>query len=272
MCWLALALALARARNISTRLLLCLQALLPETLSLSRCDCVPCWLTHSLVPWTVAGLLWCGAQVIIWIGTQVSPKLITALFGVGTLDEICVPAVSRGHSALLPCCALPCSALLRPALLCSALFCSASPCFAVLCLALLCCALPCCALPCSALFALLCFACHKRFLSAHWHSRILQHLALAPSLALYHSSAWKSRHLQRAAGGILGLTLALNVSMCIIIIIQGQLVLPVLEDNDLNVRCRAIVDAICNHPHRYSVARPRCARSILVQSALLSKS
>jgi hypothetical protein len=102
---------------------------------------------------------------------------------------------------------------------------------------------------------------------------MLQHLALAPSLALYHSSAGKSRHLQRAADrGILGPTLALNVSMCIIIIIQGQLVLPVLEDNDLNVRCRAIVDAICNHPHRYSVARPRCARSILVQSALLSKS
>ena len=155
MCWLALALALARARNISTRLLLCLQALLPETLSLSRCDCVPCWLTHSLVPWTVAGLLWCGAQVIIWIGTQVSPKLITALFGVGTLDEICVPAVSRGHSALLPCCALPCSALLRPALLCSALFCSASPCFAVLCLALLCSALLCSALLCSLRPALL---------------------------------------------------------------------------------------------------------------------
>ena len=38
--------------------------------------------------------------------------------------------------------------------------------------------------------------------------------------------------------------------------------LPVLVENDLNVRCRAIVDAICRHPYRYSVARPRCAASL----------
>ena len=41
--------------------------------------------------------LWCrtgmylvedGMQVVMWIGTQVSPKFISALFGVGTLDEL----------------------------------------------------------------------------------------------------------------------------------------------------------------------------------------
>ena len=45
---------------------------------------------------------------------------------------------------------------------------------------------------------------------------------------------------------------------------QGELVLAVLEDNDINVRCRAIVDAICRHPYRYSVARPRCAAFVAV--------
>ena len=29
-----------------------------------------------------------GMQVVMWIGTQVSPKFISALFGVGTLDEL----------------------------------------------------------------------------------------------------------------------------------------------------------------------------------------
>ena len=35
----------------------------------------------------------------MWIGSQVSPKFITALFGVGTLDELCVPAVSSAAAA-----------------------------------------------------------------------------------------------------------------------------------------------------------------------------
>jgi hypothetical protein len=124
----------------------------------------------------------------MWIGSQVSPRIITAIFGVESLDVLTCPVVSSASSSSF-----------------------------------------------------------KILIRAHFFSF--------------------PQHTQDYSSLILSYFLSLVTGLSCL---QGELVLPVLEENDLNVRCRAIVDAICRHPYRYSVVRPRCAASLTLAATTMT--